>query len=727
MRGFFCALFLILAASVLVSLSGFGSVSEHPPAPPGSTQLAGAFAGDCRYLLDEDQHAAVDRIHRTLREAEARLGRASDPEVEKQARQERDAAAAKLMDLLDAWDMAVPIYTDGSRGTDDHQATLPGDTGAIFFKIYGGKEDTRCVTVEHDLSTEGKSEPGSKVTVEVGGGVTWALVRLRNVPAHRTTLWLEFKKEGQEHLVSVDVTTLAKGRLRVKILSAENGKPTAAMVRLVWNVDGRDRMPAGAIEFAPQFDYHEGRGRATGRRNANLPGRLGGAYWCVPGPFDMALPPGEWKIVIRRGLEHLPVFDQFAVGSGETVEKTYEVRRWVDMPDRGWWSGDDHVHCRILSEHDARQLMTWVEAEDVHLSNVVEMGDINRTWFEQLGFGPEFRVRDGEYILSPGQECPRTHGELGHTISMNARGMVRDTDRYFLYDWVFDNVHAQGGISGYAHVNSGLFHVHRDMSINIPKEKVDFVEILQFGQLGTDLFYDFLNTGFEMTASAGSDVPWGGTVGEVRLYAYLGDEPFSADAWFRAVERGRTFVTNGPMLEIRVDDALPGDSIRTRENRRLSIKARAWGHPERMVPTKLEVVRHGEVISSSHNPDGEKTELKLELEAQVENGYWIAARAQGSDGSHAHSTPIYVMREPLRFWKYDAVPELLEARLASLKEVEEMVAAAQKMKEEGKVEGNRTLDQLAQQGPRLLERVAGARKIYAELKETAEKERTLRR
>ena len=123
--------------------------------------------------------------------------------------------------------------------------------------------------------------------------------------------------------------------------------------------------------------------------------------------------------------------------------------------------------------------MAWVQAEDVHLANVVKMGDIYRTYFEQRGFGPDYRVVDGEYVLCPGQECPRTHDQIGHVLAMNITSMVRNTDRYFLYDEVVDAVHAQGGLWGYAHVNSGIFHVHRDMSINVPRQKADFVEILQ--------------------------------------------------------------------------------------------------------------------------------------------------------------------------------------------------------------------------------------------------------
>jgi hypothetical protein len=88
------------------------------------------------------------------------------------------------------------------------------------------------------------------------------------------------------------------------------------------------------------------------------------------------------------------------------------------MRKRGWWSGDDHVHCRILSDEDARHLMAWVQAEDIHLANIVKMGDIYRTYFEQRGFGPTYRVVDGEFVLTPGQECPRTHDQIGHALAM---------------------------------------------------------------------------------------------------------------------------------------------------------------------------------------------------------------------------------------------------------------------------------------------------------------------
>jgi hypothetical protein len=600
---------------------------------------------------------------------------------------------------------------------------MPGTTGALLFEVVDGGEGLSYSTTAFDLSLPSGESSLTNVAVSTGG-TTYALLGLQHLPFGRTTLVIEFRRPEKPPVrLSLDVTTPAPGRLKLTVLSDDTGKPAPAMVRLLWQVDGVARQPGNGIEFAPQFDKQ---GRTSGGRSANLPGPLADSFWCVPEPFDMALAPGDWRIGVRRGVEHEVIFEDIKISSGETVERTYPPRRWVDMRKRGWWSGDDHVHCRILSDTDARQLMAWVKAEDIHLANVVKMGDIYRTYFEQRGFGPSYRVMDGEFVLSPGQECPRTHDQIGHTLAMNITSMIRDTERYFLYDEVFDAVHAQGGLSGYAHVGSGLFHVHRDMSLNVPRQKVDFAEILQFNNLGTQLYYDFLNLGCKLTASAGSDVPWGGTIGEARAYAYLGRKPFSADGWFDAFRRGRTFTTSGPMLELRVDNALPGDEIRLKSDRKLHIRARAWGDPKRMAPVKLEIVRHGEVIRSAVSADPQQPEAQLDFAVDAGFGGWIAARARGGEGTSAHTTPVYVVREGLRFWNFDGLDTLFERRMASLAEVEQIVMAARHDHAEGKLENDRYRKQLALQGDALLERVGQARKRYEELKRVQETERPLR-
>lgn len=699
--------------------------AQSPPLPPGILNFAGRLSHNHWYLCDEAHRAELDTLNRELRQADKQQREARDDAARQAAAERGTKAAQRLLELVQQSPRLLRLDLTGPQPvlTPGGPVEQPGDSGALLLEVNAGGEGLSFAVATADLSQPGGES--SRVTFDLpAGGITYAVAGLERLPFGRTTLVLAFNRPGQRtRQLSLDVTTPQPGRLKLTVLSDDTGEPTPAMVRLMWRTDGLQRRPANGIEFAPQFD---GQGHASGVRAANLPGPLGVHFWCVSGPFDMTLAPGVWQIGVRRGVEHEMIFEDVTITSGQVVERTLRPRRWVDMRKRGWWSGDDHVHLRILSDDDARNVMAWVKAEDVHLANIVKMGDIYRTYFEQRGFGPAHRVVDGDYVLAPGQECPRTHDQIGHTLAMNITAMVRDPEQYFLYDTVFDAVHAQGGLVGYAHVNSGMFHVHRDMSLNVPRAKVDFVEILQFNHLGTDLYYDFLNLGCKLTASAGSDVPWGGTIGEVRAYAYPGQQPFNADRWFAAFGRGRTFTTSGPMLEFSVDDALPGDELVVRTARKLRVRARAWGDPKRMAPVKLEIVRLGEVIRAAESTDPRQPEATLDFTIEAGHGFWIAARARAGDGTSAHTTPVYVVREGFRFWKFDGLEALLARREESLRQIEGIIAEAKQLDAEGRLETDRYRKLLARQGDALLERVTRARGIYADLQRTAEAERTRR-
>lgn len=65
-----------------------------------------------------------------------------------------------------------------------------------------------------------------------------------------------------------------------------------------------------------------------------------------------------------------------------------------------------------------------------------------------------------------------------------------------------------------------------------------------------DLYYAFLNAGFDIAPSAGSASSFlQNPNGYNRIYVRLmGTEELSFDTWLAALRRGRNFVTNGPLL-----------------------------------------------------------------------------------------------------------------------------------------------------------------------------------
>ena len=686
--------------------------------PANAVQLAEALAQHYAHLLPEGDATGATAIHRRLRMGiqRARFRRASEIDL-------LEAASTDLVRLLERAPEAIRIdlRESSTLGGPPRNVAVPGDAGGVLLRVANGAGPHRARLYDRSFDIGEFRDPLN--AGEFAAGTTWILARLSEVPADPTILKIALTAHGVTRLLPLRITSPAAARLRLSVLADDSGEPAPAMVSLRWKTLNRDRRPATAIDLLPQFG---GQGRQTSVRTPRLTGLRAKGFWVVPEPFEMELPPGEWEVVVRRGAEHTIIADRFTLAPGERAEKTYRPQRWINQPARGWYAGDDHVHSRIMSDADARNLLAYVAAEDIYLANIVKMGDINRTFFQQRGHGPPYRVTDGLRVLSPGQECPRTHEQLGHTLAMNTTSFIRDTSRYYLYDTVFDEVHRQGGLSGYAHVNRDLFHVHRDMSLNVPRGKVDFGEILQFGQLGTDLYYEFLNLGCKLTASAGSDLPWGGTIGEVRVYAHLGDKRFTADNWFAAFGRGRTFVTSGPMLDLRVEDALPGDTLELAEDRAVKVRATLEVDPA-LGAAQLELVSHGQVVKRVAGDGIGHLEIRFETEVPVRGGTWIALRGKAADGSVAHTTPVYVTRKGLRFWKMDEVETLVAKRRRQLDEIETIVAEARQAVNDGASPALIEIHELAAQGDRLLQRVRIARENYSDLMRRFVSEGKLRR
>jgi len=289
---------------------------------------------------------------------------------------------------------------------------------------------------------------------------------------------------------------------------------------------------------------------------------------------------------------------------------------------------------------------------------LLQMGDFWTTYFAQYAWGEDGAYQVEDYMLSSGQEEPRTH-EIGHTISLAADDFVRFSGQYYYYDRVFDTVHELGGLTGYAHKGVG-FHGYRGLTLDVLREKVDFIEILQFGNMVLDHYYHFLDLGYKLTAMAGSDFPWGERIGETRFYTYL-EDGLSFDAWREGMHAGHTFVSNGPVIDLRVNQAMPGDQLDLSAGSTLHITAEALGHAIQVPLSALEIVVHGEVIASaSSDQPGQSTEvLMVEFDLELDRGVWIAARARGGEGQVAHTTPVYVTTDGSSFHNPDTALDYL--------------------------------------------------------------------
>jgi hypothetical protein len=458
--------------------------------------------------------------------------------------------------------------------------------------------------------------------------------------------------------------------LTVRIVDAATGGPTPVRVRLtgpggvVPKVRGALAVSESAIPI-PRQAIAVMWGQNDRAQGYSL--QPDGSFY-VDGAFDVRVPAGRYTLALSKGNEYHLQTDTFDLSAGTPLTREYKMTRWVDMPSRGWFSSDDHIHLR-RSPGDDRAIARWIAAEDIHVGNLLQMGDFWMVYFSQYAFGESGRFSEAGRILTPGQEDPRTP-EIGHTISLGAADFVRSAPDYYGFDHLFDRVHELGGVTGFAH-QAFSFHGYRGMALNTLRGKNDFLELAQYcvpeGPLALEHYYEFLDLGYRLTALAGSDFPWCGQgarngvpqIGNARFYTYTGG-PLTFERWMAAMKAGHTFATTGPIVLLTVNGHLPGDTLNVTPGTKLVASAQVLaesGSPE------VEIVGHGTVLAKGAG--------KVELEIPATHGIWIAARVAGV----AHTTPVYVSvngggwRNPARY------RELLARMEAYLKELEAELAS----------------------------------------------------
>jgi hypothetical protein len=383
------------------------------------------------------------------------------------------------------------------------------------------------------------------------------------------------------------------------------------------------------------------------------------------GDFSIKLPPGTWRIAIEHGTEYIPVTEHIAIQNGvKEISKMYLLKRWINLPQRGWWSGDVHVHHPTNKPEYKEYLLQFAKAEDVHVVNMLEMGHHLGTDFKVAGFGKAFRTCRGDFCLVSGQEDPRT--DYGHIIGLNIESQVRDTSVYNYYDLVFEKLRLQpGALIGYAHFSWNGFE--RGFPWHITSNEIDFVELLQFLRLNTPDYYDFLNLGFKITAAAGSDFPWASTIGDVRTFVYTGPE-FSPDAWFAGLKAGATFVTNGPALFFEADGKMPGSVLQKNGASTLVLNVKALSNNGIGIINRVALYNNDGLVTEKLNI-GKKDSVSISLLHAVTKSQWLAAVVYCDNGAVAHTTPVYVVVDGKPTYSKAKAPQIIQKQLAFIQKI----------------------------------------------------------
>ncbi|MEP6687228.1 MAG: CehA/McbA family metallohydrolase [Gemmatimonadales bacterium] len=473
-----------------------------------------------------------------------------------------------------------------------------------------------------------------------------------------TALWVVDVPGGRRTPVQVArrIYRSPVGQLRIQVTDAR-GTPVPARVS-VTGPDGRSWGPDNAWRHADDgFDRKER--------------RFEYGYFHTAGRDSLTLPAGDYAIEVTRGPETRVERRSVSIGAATDTTLRLSLRPLGDLARRGWYSADLHVHMNYggAYRNTPRRLAFQARAEDLDLvENLIvnkegRIPDIDRAVGRDAVSTPStVIVHDQEYHTSVwghiGLLGLRDHvllpGYAGYAATAVASLAPTNAD-------VADLARAQGALVGYVHPFDSdpdpadtTKPLTAEFPVDLALGKVDYYEALGFvddPMATAHVWYQALNCGFRLPAGAGTDAMANfaslrGPVGMNRVYVRTGRR-LDQRRLLDSLRAGRTFATNGPLLELTIDGRGVGEEVRLGEGTpevvaRVSLRSN--------VPIDhLELVGNGKVVGEVAL-DGDRTRADAVVRLPVTGSGWFLLRARSDRAiepvldlyPYATTSPVYV-------------------------------------------------------------------------------------
>lgn len=463
--------------------------------------------------------------------------------------------------------------------------------------------------------------------------------------------WLVYT-DNHENATAIVVRDLNTGDEKTLSVSRlDFGQPTST-VRLTVVEKGTNHPLVARVSLQQQGGKYFAPVGSLYRIHGNL------EHFYCPKQVEIAVPAGKYLVRAFHGPEYRVAQREIDLTPDQHSAIKLELERWTNPASRSWYSGESHIHANYGYGHwynTPESMRLQLEGEDLNVANfMVANSDADGVFDREFFRGAPDPQSDPRTVLYWNEEFRATL--WGHMTLLDLRQLVepiftgfRDTTN----PWdiptnadIADQTHVQGGHVNYTHPADNVAdpflsaYSAKAVPVDLALGKIDSLDV-NGGEATISLWYRLLNCGFRLPASAGTDcflnrirsrLP-----GSDRAYVKI-DGDFSYGEWIKNLRAGRSFFTNGPMLEFSLGHKSLGQMLRLSEVGNVPVQASALSQ---FPLDRVELVYNGNVVATGQlSPD--RLRGTIEQPVTLERSGWLSFRAYGDGKSQAHTSPIYV-------------------------------------------------------------------------------------
>jgi hypothetical protein len=481
---------------------------------------------------------------------------------------------------------------------------------------------------------------------------------------------------GFRNDIPVVFNALAARTIRLQVRD-EKGQPAMASFVI------RDRLnrlyPNPSKRLAPDFFFQPQIYRADGE--------------------SVSLPEGYYTITYSGGPEYRAHTKEVAVDDKGPAELSFQLERWIDPAQYGWYSGDHHTHAAGCAHYQnptegvlPQDMIRQIAGERLNIGAVLTWGP-DYYYQKQFFSGHDDALSKPDELMHYDLEVsgfPSSHA--GHIVLLGLKQQDYPGAKR-IEDWptwdlpIFRWAKSQGAVVGFAHSGWGLEVMSDDLpNYEMPgfdgiganeyivdvtqPDLVDFISAVDTPYVWElSIWYHTLNAGFRTRIAGETDFPciFDQRVGIGRSYTKL--DSLSYSNWLAALKAGRSYVSDGKshLMDFQVQDTLVGvgaSEVRLAQPSHVHAQVKVAAYlgplPDQSIRGKrysekpywdverarigdtrevpVELVINGEVADRKNVlADGQVHDVAFDV--PVTKSSWIAARILPA----AHTNPIFVL------------------------------------------------------------------------------------